>query len=65
MKIDLFPLVVLRLVYLSDALKSSDKTFDYRKEVFVALAHVNAQHLGGLHSLLETVHAGSRLRSPN
>lgn len=38
----LFPVVVLRLVFLSSALSSLDKTFDYRKTVFTMIADANA-----------------------
>ena len=41
----LFPLIILRLVFLTSALNSSDKTFDYRKEILVTLAHVNSSIL--------------------
>ena len=38
-------MVILRLIFLSSALDSSDKTFDYRRAVLVTLAHVNASIL--------------------
>ncbi|KAK4691727.1 hypothetical protein P7C71_g5338, partial [Lecanoromycetidae sp. Uapishka_2] len=44
-RIILFPLVVLRLVYLAPALSSSDKPFDYRNSIFVTLADTNASVL--------------------
>ncbi|KAI9757777.1 MAG: hypothetical protein M4579_003313 [Chaenotheca gracillima] len=44
-RIILIPLIILRLVFLSSAISSSDKTFDYRDTVFTSLADANASIL--------------------
>ncbi len=41
----LVPVIIIRLVYLHNALTSSDKTFDYRNAVFSTLVNANASVL--------------------